>query len=94
MPKLKLENLSYDTLEHYAETFCALAQGGDFDLLLRMGFEQDEQDPALFWMDSDEFYFVVDTYKKISRVAEFEAHSPHPQHDSCIEPWACEFSWR
>jgi len=94
MPKLNLENLSHSTVEHHAEIFCALAQNGDFDLLLKMGFEQDEQDPALFYMAGDEFYFMVDTYKKTSLAAEIEAYNPHPQHDTAMDNWRCEFSWR
>ena len=94
MPKLNLENLHYGTAEEYADTFCFLAQNGDFDLLLKMGFEQDEADPDLFYMAGDEFYFMVDTYKKTSIASEHEAHSPHPQHDDGREPWACEVSWR
>ncbi|NIQ11028.1 MAG: hypothetical protein GWO23_15775 [Gammaproteobacteria bacterium] len=94
MPKLNLENLSRSTVEHHAEVFCVLAQHGDFDLLLKIGFEQDEGDPDQFYMIGDEFYFIVDTYKKTSCAGEFEAYNPHPQHDSAMDNWRCEFSWR
>ncbi len=98
IPQTYFNNMTRSEAEQFAElasvTAACAQECNNLKVLSHLGFEQDEDDPDLFWVQAENFYFMVDFYKKTSLASEHEAHSPHPQHDDGREAWGCEFSWR